>query len=410
MVTAAIFLDGVACQLFSLLPSRLCWRSFSIDGIKVATRGQRVRIGDGISSSRRRSVATRERAHERVEFLFWALQERVAIVLHIAQGAFHLCHRISHGFLLLAVFGLLHHSCHSRTHLGHLLCTTAAALSNVGLTFRSSRMPHRSRLSALSFLCHRCSHSRGHLSMRHARCTVGMTRSPLVLCHRSVRMTSTCRGFTLVFTLHGRICHRFCSGSHFLSRVSLHSTRMSSRHLALHCRITTFCSRHATWMSSRHLTLHCRHTTLLSAFSHHRCHHTTMRLGEGGINFTGFIQLLWGDTRHLADGLVRHHAFLVEQTSHQLASRYEIFLSKQGCSALEIGRHTMLQFVDGQLTVGDGISGHGIDTALYMSWHVDFSQDVGTTIDFLIGKFLCEVLNAFDVSLRIGTRAHTIQS
>ena len=155
-------------------------------------------------------------------------------------------------------------------------------------------------------------------------------------------MTSTCRGFPFVCTLHGRICHSFCSGAHFLSRVSLHGTRMSSRHLALHCRSTTFCSRHATRMSSRHLTLHCRHTTLLSAFSHHRCHHTTMRLGEGGINFTGFIQLLWGDTRHLADGLVRHHAFLVEQTSDKLASRHEVFLSKQGCSALEIGRHTML--------------------------------------------------------------------
>ena len=314
MVTAAIFLDGVARQLFSLLPSRLCWRSFSIDGIKVATRGQRVRIGDGISASRRRGVATRERAHEGVEFLFWTLQERVTIVLHIAQSAFHLCHCISHRLLFLGVFGLLGHGSHGSTHSCHLLRTTTTTLRSVGLTFRSSGMSHRSRLSTLGLLRHSRSHSRGHLSVRHARSTM--------------RMTSTCRGFPFVCTLHGRICHSFCSGAHFLSRVSLHGTRMSSRHLTLHCRSTTFCSRHATRMSSRHLTLHCRHTTLLSAFSHHRCHHTTMRLGEGGINFTGFIQLLWGDTRHLADGLVRHHAFLVEQTSDKLASRHEIFLSK----------------------------------------------------------------------------------
>ena len=271
-------------------------------------------------------------------------------------------------------------------------------------------MSHRSRLSTLGFLCHSCSHSRGHLSVRHARCTVGMTRSPLVLRHRSVGMTSTCRAFPLVFTLHGRICHRFCSGSRFLSRVSLHSTRMSSRHLSFHRSTVTFCSRHATRMSSRHLALHCRHTTLLSAFSHHRCHHPTMRLGEGCINFAGFLQLLWGDTRHLADGLVRHHAFLVEQTSHQLASRYEIFLSKQGCSALEIGRHTMLQFVDSQLTIGDGVGRHGINTTLDVSGCVDFSQDVGTTIDFLIGKFLGKVLNALDVCLGVGTCAHAVET
>ena len=135
-----------------------------------------------------------------------------------------------------------------------------------------------------------------------------------------------------------------------------------------------------------------------------------MRLGEGGINFTRFCQLLGTDVCHLTHQRVGNHAFLVEQTSHQLASRYEIFLSKQGCSALEIGRHTMLQFVDRQLTIGDGVGRHGIDTALDMSWRVDFAQDVGTTIDFLIGKFLGKVLNALNVCLGVGTCAHAVET
>ena len=70
----------------------------------------------------------------------------------------------------------------------------------------------------------------------------------------------------------------------------------------------------------------------------------------------------------------------------------------------------MLQFVDSQLTVRDGVGRHGINTTLDMSWCVDFSQDVGTTIDFLIGKFLCEVLNALDVCLGVGTCAHAVET
>ena len=70
----------------------------------------------------------------------------------------------------------------------------------------------------------------------------------------------------------------------------------------------------------------------------------------------------------------------------------------------------MLQFVDSQLTIGDGVGRHGINTTLDVSGCVDFSQDVGTTINFLIGKFLGKVLNALDVCLGVGTCAHAVET
>ena len=70
----------------------------------------------------------------------------------------------------------------------------------------------------------------------------------------------------------------------------------------------------------------------------------------------------------------------------------------------------MLQFVDRQLTIGDGVGRHGINTTLDVSGCVDFAQDVGTTIDFLIGKFLGKVLNALNVCLGVGTCAHAVET
>ena len=163
---------------------------------------------------------------------------------------------------------------------------------------------------------------------------------------------------------------------------------------------------------SRSSVRHTRRGLFCTSFfllRHHSCHHPSTRLRECSINFARFSQLFGTDVRHLTNQLVAHLA-LLQQTSHELTSWHEILLGEQTGSTFKVSRNTMLQFVDSQLTVGDGISGHGIHTAFYVHRCVDFSQDVGATIDFFIRKFLREVLNARNVVFSIRTSAHTVET